>query len=106
VEVTQDAGQVSRWRRAPATAALPPGLDGEWWSAELDARWTVGGGRVRARGPVASNDTWEIEPVEGDQVRIHIPGTLYRAWLDVRLDGEGLLASGGRVKEMRLTRAG
>jgi hypothetical protein len=50
-----------------------------------------------------------VEPVQGDVFRLHVPGTLFRSWLDVRVLREhkqvvGLEASGGRVKRVRYGR--
>ena len=110
IEVEQDAGVVGPWRRAPAAPTLPPGLAGAYRSAELAATWTLTGTEVRATGPVATGQPWDIEPIAPDLIRIHIPGTLYRAWLDVRVLRDptgavtGLEANGARVKAMRLDR--
>lgn len=110
VEVEQDAGRRGVWRRVAAGAAMPEGLEGEWFSPETAATWTIsredGGLVVHARGPVASGGSWRIEPIVPDQVRVHVPGTLFPAWLDVRvLRGAGravaLDASGGRAKNVR-----
>lgn len=109
VEVEQDAGRVSTWRRVQPGAVLPEGLSGVYRSDEMATTWTVteadGKAWVQARGPVAVGPLWELEPVEGDVLRLHVPGTLMRSWLDLRVlrDGgavTGLAASGGRVKKV------
>ncbi|UFN48027.1 serine hydrolase [Roseomonas sp. OT10] len=113
VEVEQDAGVKGLWHRVPPGAALPEGLAGTYRSEETDAVWTVlekdGKTWVQSRGPVAVGPLWEVEAIEGDLIRVHTPGTLWRIWLDVRVQREGgtiagLLASGGRVKRMRYRR--
>ena len=113
VEVEQDAGVMGLWHRVTPGAALPDGLSGIYRSAEAEAVWTImeqdGKSWVQASGPVATGPLWEVEPIEGDLIRIHAPGTLFRTWLDVRVLREegriaGLEASGGRVKRMRYQR--
>jgi D-aminopeptidase len=113
IEVEQDAGTGGLWQRVAEGAALPPGLRGTYYSPEMATRWTVteadGGTWVRAEGPVANGQPWEMTPIAGDILRISIPGTLFRAWLDVRVlrDGDtiiGLQASGGRAKHVRYDR--
>nr|WP_194443651.1 serine hydrolase [Pseudoroseomonas aerophila] len=113
IEVEQDAGTVGRWQRVAEGAALPHGLSGTYHSPEMATRWTVteadGGTWVRAEGPVANGQPWEMTPIAGDLIRINIPSMLFRAWLDVRVlrDGStitGLQASGGRAKNVRYDR--
>ena len=115
IELEQDAGVVSVWRRVAAGAALPAGLAGVYRSDEMAASWTLaasGDGMVaRAVGPVATGGDWPVEPIEGDLVRVHVPGTLYRAWLDVRVvraagSVSGLQVTGGRVKRAWYPRVG
>ena len=104
----QDAGVRSVWARAPAGAVLPEGIAGVYWSEELATAWTVsvadGVGSVRARGPVASGPAWPMEAVAPGVVRVHVPGTLYRAWLDVRIVESGLEVNGGRAKRVAFVR--
>lgn len=113
IEVEQDAGTTSIWRRVAPGAALPEGLAGTYRSDEMDATWTLkvadtmaDGASIRARGPVATGGAWPIEAIQGDVIRVHVPGTLYQAWLDVLVlrDGgavSGLEVSGGRAKRVR-----
>lgn len=115
VEVRQDAGVVSTWRRVAEGAALPDDLPGTYVSEEMATRWEIvregAGMTARAHGPVVRGPAWEIEPVAERDVRVHVPMTLMRAWLDVRIErGAGgaiaaLVVNGGRVKEARYTRA-
>ena len=114
LEVEQDAGRVAAWHRVHEGAVLPNGLEGRYRSDEIDATWTVrvDGGRatVRALGPVATGAAWDVEPIEGDVLRIHVPGTLFQAWLDVRVlwnevgHVAGLEVNGGRVRRVRYER--
>lgn len=107
IEVEQDAGTIGLWRRVAPGAALPQGLAGRYVSEEMATSWTVteegGKASIRAHGPAVAGPAWEVEPVEGDLLRLHMPGTLFRGWLDVRVLREAgavvaLEASGGRVK--------
>ena len=67
---------------------------------------------VRVRGPVVSAGPWRVEAVEGDVVRVHVPGTLMNGWLDVRLLRDaagaptGLEVHGGRAKRVAYQRLG
>ncbi len=115
VEVEQDAGAISVWGRVAPGAAMPEGLPGAYRSPEMDATWTVtadaaGAHHVVARGPAAVGQPWPVEPIQGDVIRVHVPGTLWPAWLDVRVtrrgDGAvtGLLVNGGRARGVRYAR--
>jgi hypothetical protein len=68
---------------------------------------------VRVAGPLlAAGGGWEIEPIEGNNVRIYTPLTLYRGWLDTRVLRDaaervtGLHVDGGRVKGLVFARVG
>lgn len=114
VEVELDAGTVATWRRVPAAPGLPADLPGTYLSDEMAARWVItreGEGMLaQAIGPVIRGARWRIEPIAGDDVRVHVPGTLMPGWLDVRVlrDGAGritaLSVNGGRVKGARYRR--
>ena len=113
VDVEQDAGIRSVWTRLPGGATLPDGLAGTWHSPEMAATWTVaidaGTAEIHATGPAAASPAWPVEPIAPDLVRVHIPGTLFRAWMDVRViraDGHAIAleASGGRTKAVRYER--
>lgn len=116
VEVELDAGTIATWRRTMATPALPGGLAGTYASDEMAATWTIApdgdGLVVRAAGPVARGPAWPIEPIDSNDVRVHVPGTLMRGWLDTRVmrDGSGavtgLMVQGGRVKHALYARVG
>ena len=71
------------------------------------------GAELRVAGPLlAASGPWEIEPIEGDCIRIYTPLTLFRGWVDARVqrDGAGtvtgLHVDGGRVKGLVFTRLG
>lgn len=112
IEVEQDAGTVGVWHRVRPGAALPADLPGTYRSDEMATTWTVtaedGRTLVRAAGPVVNGPAWELEAVEGDVFRLHIPGALMRGWLDVRVRRDGpapvLEASGGRLKRAAFRR--
>jgi CubicO group peptidase (beta-lactamase class C family) len=113
IEVEQDAGTIGLWHRVAPGQSLPEGLPGSYHSAEMETTWTVteAGGKtwIRASGPVVTGPLWEVEPVQGDVMRLHVPGTLFRGWLDIRVLREnvevvGLEANGGRVKRVRYDR--
>lgn len=115
VEVDLDAGVIGLWPRVPAGAALPEDLPGTYVSDEMAARWTItrdGDGMVmRAQGPVVRGPAWTIEPITAEDVRVHIPATVARSWLDVRIQRDasgaisGLVVHGGRVKSVRYARS-
>ncbi len=110
LHVEQDAGRVSLWHRAPASAALPAGLDGSYASSDLAATWNIAGDQVRVAGPVVRGaEPWSLSGVEGDVFRIEIPGALYRAVLDVRAERQGgsvrrLSVQAGRVRGIVMER--
>lgn len=111
VEVELDAGTIATWHRTPASPVLPADLPGTYVSEEMATRWVIsrdGEGMVaRAYGPIIRGGVWRIEPISSDDVRVHVPGTLMRAWLDVRAVRnaagriEALVVNGGRVKAAR-----
>ena len=113
IEVEGSAGRRSVWHRAEP-GAVPPGLAGTYESPEMAARWVVaeedGHWTVRASGPVVvSGEPWTLTPIEGDLVRVTIPGVLMQAWLDVRAMSENgqvvaLIVNGGRAKNVRYDR--
>lgn len=110
LHVEQDAGRVTRWHRVMPGAALPAGLDGTYASADLAATWTIAGNAAHVVGPVVrAPEPWSVGGVEGDVFRIEIPGTLYRAVLDVRAERAGgmvrrLAVHAGRVRGIVLER--
>nr|WP_283949585.1 serine hydrolase domain-containing protein [Limobrevibacterium gyesilva] len=116
LEVEADAGFTSSYRRVAPGAALPAGLEGAYESPDIGAVWTLaekdGALTVQVAGPLMKNGPWEIEPIEGDVIRIYPPSNLYRAWLDVRVlrgaDGAvtGLNVNGGRARHLVFTRMG
>ncbi len=113
VEVEQDAGTIGTWRRVDEATRLPEGLAGRYRSEEMATDWAVaeqdGKTTIVASGPVATGPVWDVEPIDGDLFRVWTPGTLYRAWMDVRAVREqgrvvGLIVSGARVKRVRYDR--
>ena len=109
IEVEQDAGHVSLWHRVPPDAVVPADLPGTFHSAEMAATWTIDGATVQSSGPVATGAPWPVEPIEGDVFRVVVPGTLFRAWLDVKVLREAgavvaLEVNGGRARRVRYDR--
>jgi CubicO group peptidase (beta-lactamase class C family) len=101
--VELDAGVRATYYRVTPGAALPEGLAGCYANADMAATWTIGVGaegmEVRVCGPVAADGgPWLVEPVAGDIIRIWVPGTLFKGWLDVRV-----LRAGGRVSGLHVT---
>jgi CubicO group peptidase (beta-lactamase class C family) len=109
IEVERDAGVVGTLHRVAPGARLPPDLPGRYANADTAATWTItatgAGAALRIAGPVLqASGPWEIAPIDGDDIRIYTPMTLFRGWLDTRVvrDGGGgivgLHVDGGRVK--------
>ncbi len=114
LEAELDAGVTATYHRLTAPASLPEGLEGVYGNVELAATWTIAAAEaglvVRVAGPLIADRSWEVEPIEGDVIRIYQPGTLFRSWVDVRVlrDGGGkvvgLHVNGGRARELQLAR--
>ncbi|MDR3538678.1 MAG: serine hydrolase [Acetobacteraceae bacterium] len=114
LEVEQDAGHVGVWHRVAPGATLPEGLAGVYESREMASRWTFDGTpeemRVHVDGPLARGSSWAVEPVEGDLVRLIVPGILARAWYDVRVVRDasgrvtGLRVNTNRLRDVRYER--
>ena len=113
LEVEHSAGLRAVWHRA-RPGALPAGLAGSYASDEMASRWVIaeaeGRWSVQASGPVATSPAaWPLIPVEGELMRVEVPGALFAAWLDVRAVVEGgavtgLVVNGGRAKQVRYRR--
>ena len=64
------------------------------------------GMHAQVEGPLARGARWAVEPVEGDLVRVIVPGILARAWYHARLrrgpDGgvTGLVVNTGRLRDV------
>jgi CubicO group peptidase (beta-lactamase class C family) len=93
LEIERDAGVTEALQRVAAEAVLPADLSGSYSSPEIAATWTISGASLRVQGPLRAAGPWDIEPVEGDCVRIYTPMILDRGWLDCRI----LRDAGGRV---------
>lgn len=113
--VETSAGEVTRFRRAPATAAAPPDIGGTWRCEELDVLWTIapdedGGLAVQVHGPAACAGPWAVTPIAEDALRIAMPGTLFQGWADARVLRDaaggllGLSVSGARALDLRFER--
>jgi D-aminopeptidase len=110
LEVERDAGVREALQRVVAEAVLPADLSGTYGSAEIAATWTIAGGSLRVEGPLRAAGPWDIEPVEGDCIRIYTPMILDRGWLDCRILRDagdrvtGLLVGSGRVRGVVFSR--
>jgi CubicO group peptidase (beta-lactamase class C family) len=116
LEVERDAGVRETLRRVVPGARLPADLPGRYTNPDTAATWTVTatdtGMELRVAGPLLTGSGgWEIEPVEGDCIRIYTPLTLYRGWVDTVVQRDaagrvtGLHINGGRVKGLVFARA-
>ena len=108
LELEEDAGLRRTCHRAPADAAVPPGLAGRYRCAELGADWTIDAAqRVMVRGPHATAGPWRIEPIGPALLRVHVPGVLFESWYDVRLrPGGALEVNGARARGLVFERTG
>lgn len=114
VAVEVAAGHVTTWNRVAPGGVLPTDLPGTYYSAEMDARWTVethgDSMRLHVAGPVVRGVWWDVAPIAGDDVRVYVPGALRRSWLDVRVERNAagaiaaLRVNGGRVKNVSYVR--
>ncbi len=108
LELEEDAGMRTLFRRAPAAPALPEGLPGRYACAELAAEWHIDTGHhVTARGPHAVAGPWRLEPVAPGRFRLHMPGPLFESWADLRLlPGGAIEANGARARGLVFERIG
>jgi hypothetical protein len=115
IEVERDAGVTETLHRVTPGAHLPMDLPGRYANPDTAATWTITAtdtvAELRVAGPLlAAAGPWEIEPIEGDVIRIYTPLTLYHGWLDtlVLRDASGritgLHVDGGRVKGLVFAR--
>jgi hypothetical protein len=115
IEVERDAGITESLRRVSPGARLPADLPGRYTNPDTAATWTItatdAAAELRVAGPLLlASGAWEIEPVDGDYIRIYTPLTLYRGWLDTRVVRDaagritGLQVDGGRVKGLVFAR--
>ena len=115
VGIEADAGTHATYERVPTEpAALPTGLAGRYACAELGTIWTVTSdaepcARIAVTGPLHHSGPWKLQAIEGDQLRVEVPGVLFKAWFDVQvLHGSGTISglevSGGRARRLRFDR--
>jgi CubicO group peptidase (beta-lactamase class C family) len=116
LEVERDAGVRETLQRVRPGAVLPADLPGRYHNPDMAAAWTIEasetGTTLRVAGPLRNAGPWEIEPIEGDFIRVIVPGSLLQSWLDVRvlrdLTGSitGLHVDGNRVRNVLFAREG
>jgi hypothetical protein len=117
IEVERDAGVTETLHRVASGARLPADLAGRYVNPDSAATWVIDatdtGAELRIAGPLlAAGGVWEIEPIEGDVIRIYTPLTLYRGWLDTRVLRDaagrvtGLHVDAGRAKGLVFARVG
>jgi hypothetical protein len=115
IEVERDAGIVETLHRIAPGAHLPADLPGRYANPDAAATWTItatdAGAELHVAGPLLlASGPWDIEPIDGDVIRIYTPLTLYRGWLDTRVLRDaaggitGLHVDGGRVKGLVFAR--
>ena len=110
LEVELPSNHVQQFSRVAGAAALPDGLDGAYFCADMDATWVILGEAVSVAGPVVKHGGWRVEGVAGDIIRLHLPSVLFQAWLDIRVqrDAQGgissLFVNGGRAKGLVYSR--
>jgi len=106
LELEVSSGHIQNFHRVADNVPLPEGLDGVYACADMAAEWTIADDSVTVSGPLVCGQQWSLLGVEGDIIRVCIPGLLFQGWLDVRVmrDGEGavsgLTANGGRAKRV------
>jgi len=117
IEVERDAGITETLHRVAPGAHLPADLPGCYANPDTAATWAIAvtdtGAELRVAGLLLlAAEPWEIEPIEGDIIRIYTPMTLYRGLLDTRVLRDasgritGLNVDGGRVKGLVFARVG
>ncbi len=115
LEARMEAGRRAVLARVAPGAALPEGLAGPYRSAEMAAEWRFEDGAegmtVAVDGPLVRGARWTVEAVEGDDVRVWVPGVLMRGWMDVRVRRDasgavaGLVVNTGRLRGVAWERA-
>ncbi len=113
--VEADAGVTSSFRRVTADAVLPADLPGVYESTDIAATWTFSKSgeavTLGVAGPLLTKSVaWEVEPIEGDCIRVFPPGRLDRVWIDARILRDpagtvaGLAVNGNRVRHVTFAR--
>ena len=110
LEVERDAGVRETLHRVHPGATLPAGIAGRYVNADCAAQWTIEDDTLRIAGPLIVAGPWQLEAVEGDCFRIYTPITLFRAWLDCRVQRDtaghvtGLCVDGSRARGLQFQR--
>jgi D-aminopeptidase len=115
LHVERDAAVQETLHRATEDPRLPADLPGRYLNTDTAAIWTItatdAGAELHVSGPLMTNvGPWEIEPIDGDCIRVYTPLTLYRGWIDVLLRRDaagqvtGLNVDSGRIKGLAFSR--
>lgn len=114
LDVERDAGVQETLHRIAPNAQLPLDLPGSYENADTAATWTISNAKqgvtLEVCGPLLRQVHWEIEPIEGDFIRVISPSVLFRGWFDCRVLRDatgavtGLLVDGGRAKGLLFMR--
>jgi D-aminopeptidase len=77
---------------------------------DVAATWTVADGAWSVDGPMAKGGPFRAEGLTSDVARLHVPGAMYDAWWDVRLERDAagavaaLVVNGARARGLRFER--
>lgn len=105
-----DAGYSEPLSPVPERAALM--CEGAFRCDDVATTWTVADGQWNIDGPMAKGGPFRAEGLTGDLARFHVPGALYDAWWDVRLERNpaggvaALMVNGARARGLRFERVG
>lgn len=94
----------------PLAERVPLDCAGSFRCEDIGATWTVADGRWSVDGPLAKAGPFKAEGLTADLARFHVPGALYDAWWDVRLERDAagavaaLVVNGARARGLRFER--
>lgn len=94
----------------PVVERVPLHCEGRFRCDDVAAIWTVAGGQWSVDGPMAKGGPFMAEGLTAELARFHVPGALYDAWWDVRLERNSagavaaLVVNGARARGLRFER--